>query len=553
MAEQTSREEGAPSTKVFFGKRGAPTPILPPDAVLVVPSGDSWNDFGHQTRVDVFFYMVPATPPIQISGYLGFVSSDKKRSGRDLLQELLAGEHSTIQANASELQLFTMLPDLAHYRRLVQLVGPDSAKRSLLAINDLVAINEFQPSAEIFGLATKTEVFSLSFMRSADAYFAFKNAGPILRGLASEQVGIVSNSLAIKFHLPGRASEHDLQFDFDLDAEIPKRIAVIIGKNGVGKSQTLGRIARAALDGSAALTNGADGGRPELNRLLAFAPTNESESVFPSEKRRRPKIWYRRCSLNRASRAGRNDHVSDLIAQVARSSESVAGKGRWGIFSQAVRSISDYEQIHLIGTRTGEPFVPMRSLAIGGEQALLERFAAIDAKKEPVRLVEGKGYPLSSGEISFLKFAAQVSLHIENGSLLLLDEPETHLHPNFIARFAELLDRLLELTGSIAIIATHSAYFVREVFQEQVTVLTIDEDQIVQALRPRLKTFGADVGAISYFVFGEDQPSRMAERLRNKLIAKNWTWDVLYERYKDELSLEMLNSLRAKVEDGASD
>ena len=526
---------------------------LPLDVVLVVPSSDNWNDFGHQTRVDLIFNLVPAMTPIEIGGFIGFVGSDKKRSGRDLLQELVAGERATIQANASELQFFTMLPDLAHYRRLVQLVGPDSAKRALLAINDLVAINQFQPSAEIFGLATKTKVFSLSFMRNADTYFAFKNAGPILRGLASEQVGIVSNSLAISFQLPGRASEHDLLFDFDLDDDIPKRIAVIIGKNGVGKSQTLGRIARAALDGSAALTNGADGGRPEINRILAFAPTNESESVFPTEKRQRPKIWYRRYSLNRTSRAGRNDHVSDLISQLARSSESVANESRWRIFSQAVRAIYEYEQIHLVGTRADEPFVPVRSLAAGGEQELLERFAAIDTKKEPARVVAGKGYPLSSGEISFLKFAAQASLHIENGSLLLLDEPETHLHPNFIARFASLLDHLLELTGSIAIIATHSAYFVREVFQEQVTVLTVDEDQVVQALHPRLKTFGADVGAISYFVFGEDQPSRMAKLLRAKLIAKDWTWHQLYERYKDELSLEMLNSLRAEVEDGASD
>ena len=553
MAEQTPGKEGAPSINVFFGQRGEPASGLPFDAVLIVPSGDSWNDFGHQTRVDLFFNLVPAMTPIQIGGFLGFVGSDQKRSGRDLLQDMVVGAPITIQVNAGALKFFTKLPDLAQYRRLVQLVGPVKAKRALLAINDLVAINEFQPSAEIFSLATQTDVFSLSFMRNADTYFAFKNAAPILRGLASEKVGIVSKSLAISFRLPGRASEHDLRFDFDLDADIPKRMAVIIGKNGVGKSQTLGRIARAALDGSAVLTNGAPGGRPELNRILAFAPTNESESVFPSEKRQRPKIWYRRYSLNRASRAGRNDHVSDLIAQLARSSESIAGKSRWEIFSQAVRAISEYEQIHLFGARADENFIPMRSLAAGSTQVLLERFAAIDTKKEPARIVDGKGYPLSSGEISFLKFAAQVSLHIENGSLLLLDEPETHLHPNFIARFASLLDSLLELTGSIAIIATHSAYFVREVFQEQVTVLTVDDDQVVQALRPRLKTFGADVGAISYFVFGEDQPSRMARRLRDKLVAKDWTWHQLYERYKDELSLEMLNSLRAEVEDGASD
>lgn len=163
-------------------------------------------------------------------------------------------------------------------------------------------------------------------------------------------------------------------------------------------------------------------------------------------------------------------------------------------------------------------------------------------------MVGGEGYPLSSGEISFLKFAAQASLHIENGSLLLLDEPETHLHPNFISRFVSLLDGLLEATGSAAIIATHSAYFVREVFREQVTVLSVDSENIVTAQHPKLRTFGADVGAISYFVFGEDEPSRLAEEVERRLIGNGVPWPQVYESYKDELSLEMLNGLRAAIE-----
>lgn len=157
--------------------------------------------------------------------------------------------------------------------------------------------------------------------------------------------------------------------------------------------------------------------------------------------------------------------------------------------------------------------LPPDRLPQGAEQRVLERFASIDVKKEPTRVVAGEGYPLSSGEISFLKFAAQLSLHIENGSLLL-DEPETHLHPNFISRFVSLLDGLLEATGSAAIIATHSAYFVREVFREQVTVFSVDNDNMVRVQRPKLRAFGADVGAISYFVFGEDEPSRLAGACR---------------------------------------
>ena len=104
------------------------------------------------------------------------------------------------------------------------------------------------------------------------------------------------------------------------------------------------------------------------------------------------------------------------------------------------------------------------------------------------------------------------------------------------------------LTGSAAIIATHSAYFVREVFRDQVTVLSVDDDGIVQAITPRLRTFGADVGAISYFVFGEDEPSQLAARVERRLLGRHQSWDDVYELYKDELSLEMLNTLRDAFE-----
>jgi ABC-type branched-subunit amino acid transport system ATPase component len=549
MVQKQSAESGSSSVRVLFGQRAALDSVLPPNTVLVVPSPDGWNDFGHHTRVDYRIQMRSARQTVEASGFIGFINSEGDSNGKDLLQQVVSSKGASTVTARAEHRFFTMLPDMEAYRKLVQALDPDDATEALTALNDLVALNEFESNAPILDLATQSKVFSLSFMRSSDSYFAYKNAGTLLRGLSSEQTGILSPTLAIRFQLPGRQNEHDLSFSFDHSADLPKRIAVIIGKNGVGKSQTLGRIARSAIDGAATLTDGSDGGRPLINRLLAFAPTNEAESVFPTDKRKRPRIWYQRYSMNRSRRSRRNDYLSDLIVQVARSTQTVASKSRWEIFAEALDAITASEQLHLPTNSTSGTYVPLAKLSHGAEQRVLERFASIDVKKEPTRVVDGQGYPLSSGEISFLKFAAQASLHIENGSLLLLDEPETHLHPNFISRFVSLLDGLLEATGSAAIIATHSAYFVREVFREQVTVLSVDSENFVFAQRPKLRTFGADVGAISYFVFGEDEPSRLAGEVERRLIAKVAPWPQIYEEYKDELSLEMLNGLRAAIEE----
>lgn len=72
-------------------------------------------------------------------------------------------------------------------------------------------------------------------------------------------------------------------------------------------------------------------------------------------------------------------------------------------------------------------------------------------------------------------------MHIENGSLLLIDEPETHLHPNFISLIISALHKILTATGSYSIISTHSVYIVREVPQDQVIILERGEkNNVVQ-------------------------------------------------------------------------
>lgn len=538
-----------PSPRVVFGKRAALEQALKKNTVLIVPSADRFNDFGLHSRIDCRI-KTPDGITVDVSGHIGFLRKAEENGNQELTQIVERSGFSTVTTSSVH-QFFIMLSDMESYRSVVRQLGVDQAGVFLNAANDLVALGEFDPRSKRLEQAVKTQIFVRSFMRNAEAFFAFKNAGSILRGLSEENLRVISSTIAIRFQLAGRDNEHDFTFHFDHDGVLPKRIAIVIGENGVGKSQTLGRIAKAAIGGGKGLTDGSAGGRPLINRLLAFAPTNEAESVFPSESRKRSRIWYQRFSLNRSRRSRRNEYVSDLVVQVARSPQTIGEHFRWEIFREAIQAISAHNQIHLVSPDSPNGYVPLVEIDAGSEQRKLDRFGSIDVRKEPVRIISGKAFPLSSGEISFLKFAAQASLSIENGSLLLLDEPETHLHPTFISRFVSLLDRLLELTGSAAIIATHSVYFVREVFREQVSVLRLVEGKSVRIDRPVLRTFGADVGAISYFVFGEDEPSKLAERAIHKLLSPGATWGAVYQQYKDELSLEALNDVRAVI--GAKD
>ncbi|VVE04869.1 hypothetical protein PHO31112_02329 [Pandoraea horticolens] len=534
----------------MFGLSGSAEFPIPEFSALVVPNHDGWIDSGFRTRVRILVRLTDER--FEFSGHLGFVESSRGQLSDVRRLENILDDSSSLTLAASDSQhFFTMLPSLDSYRKIVILIGVEQAGRLLVALRDVVALSELQPTSNIPDAAADTAVFQKSFVRTAEAFFAYKNAGSILHGLDREKFHRMSKDICVNFQLAGCRNRHELKFEFDHAANLPKRIAVVIGKNGVGKSQALSTIVRAALNGSvSALNDGGKNRRVLMNRLLAFAPTNESASVFPGERRKNAKVWYKRFSLNRGGRPRRRDGVADTVIQIARSPEYIGDSPRWRLFLNAIEVISNWREIALLRRDAQEAPVYIHLLRSGlNQDALLDAFWSIDLRADPVRFTEGRAYPLSSGEISFLKFAAHASLHIENGSLLLLDEPETHLHPNFISSFVAILDGLLALTGSAAVIATHSAYFVREVFSEQVTVLRTNGG-IVSTAPLRLQTFGADVGAISYFVFEEDEPSKLVTEVEQRLLKRFNSWSELYEVYGDELSPKLLGSLRLALESG---
>lgn len=543
---------------IYFGHDRVEISRLPENSILISANGGDWNDFGHQTRVVIEYSLrIKDRPVVGIAhAYLSFLDADSPRtsdsfkvSSSERIKAMLEKAKEDFITLPDGCTFFSMLASMKEYRNFVKKLSPAFAKEVLLAINDVVAQIQYVPGSRIIANAIRTEEFNLSFLRDSEAFFAYKNAGPVLKGLELEEFAGLSQVFEMSFKLQGNHNSHDLSFHFDHQAVLPKRMAIIIGKNGVGKSQVLARLVKSSLGGLNELTDG-QGGRPILSRILAFAPTNEAKAVFPDPSRiREPRTWYKRFTLNRSRGEKNGESIMDLIVQLARSSDNIGENSRWNIFCTALSAISRYQEISFPVEVSTLRYIPIEEFVRTNEERRLLRFASVKLKREPARLIDGKAYPLSSGELSFLKFVAQVSLNIENGSLLLLDEPETHLHPNFISKFTSLLDKLLQLTGSAAIIATHSAYFVREVFKEQVTVLRV-EDGIVTAEKPRLKTFGADVGAISYFVFGEDEPSQLAREVEQRLANSQHSWEELLATYGDELSLEFMNSLRANVEPG---
>lgn len=542
-------KEESEDYRVLFVSERAISRDIEPGTIAVAPSSDSWNNFGERILIDIVIQPRSSSESgrerLEFSGFFGFLERHSGKNDTLHLRDIVGQDNGAPVPAKDVPTFFTMLPDMASYRRIVGDLGPDEARLALRGINDIVEADDRPVDKPWLREARESQIFLNAFLRQSESYFTWKNAAPILHGVEYEVLDRISDGIRIRFQLAGRPNEHDLKFRFSRgDAVLPQRFAIVIGKNGVGKSQTLAQIVDAALIGKPKLTDLA-GNRPLFNRILGFYPSAASSSVFPSDRRKRARVWYRRFSMV----SGRwRQTTSDLIVQLARSIEGIRGQSRFDIFLNAITAIEGYREL-VLRVRSGERGpVFINNLNQGGEQETIRRYASINVRAEPVRMIGSRTYPLSSGELSFLRFAALAGLFIENGTLLLFDEPETHLHPNFISQFVALLDRLLDQTGSAAILATHSVYFVRETVEGQVNVLRSDPDRMISVETPTLKTFGADVGAISYFVFGEDQPSRLALDVEKKIIERTLSWDDAFEQYKDRISLDLLGEIRARVE-----
>src|SRR5262249_20059802 len=108
---------------------------------------------------------------------------------------------------------------------------------------------------------------------------------------------------------------------------------------------------------------------------------------------------------------------------------------------------------------------------------------------------------LSSGHaIVLLTITCLVEL-VDERTLVLFDEPESHLHPPLLSAFIRTLADLLIRRNGVAIIATHSPVVLQEVPRSCVWMLRRTGNVSV-AERPTIETFGENVGILTREVFG---------------------------------------------------
>ncbi|MBZ9910305.1 MULTISPECIES: AAA family ATPase [Mesorhizobium] len=156
-----------------------------------------------------------------------------------------------------------------------------------------------------------------------------------------------------------------------------------------------------------------------------------------------------------------------------------------------------------------------------------------DASSEASRLFG----QLSSGHKIVLLTITRLVETVEERTLVLLDEPEAHLHPPLLSAFVRALSDLLINRNGVAIIATHSPVVLQEVPMSCVWKVRRNGRTVI-AERPEIETFGENVGILTREIFGlEVTDSGFHKMLRDK-VEEGGDFEDILEHFGGRVGLE---------------
>ena len=550
------------------------TAAIAPGEGAIFATNSGWNDFG---------YCFDACLRIEVKGLISdfaikllpFVE-DKPLGSVTAWISYLSGVHNKKEAEKNPNLKFpnfvSVFSSITSYRDLAVKLSSeeyDDVLSSIMEINHLHQKNKI--SLETFEAIVESEQFSTAVLRDAAAYKSFRFgffSSNFLKPPADARLNFDYSASLKGFDTP-----HSVRFEHkDLNV-ISDRVHCLIGINGVGKTSYLNSL----INGCLLKVNSSS---PE--GIKSFLYNSNSKTVMPDDEAGVKSNWedipaYSRVNVystdphntlpRKVSLHGCFDYryfdmglegegtLTRFLADILRSNELISQEDRFVLLKKIMQKVipaahlmipvkPNLQNASKIVDETGKHWITIGAIR-GGELRKLEIIGAIDFSRDlAFRTGAAITTPLSSGQKMYLRFATHFLTTASEGMLILIDEPETHLHPNLITEFMNLLYMVLDATRSIAIIATHSIYVVREIPSHCVNILNLDDQGKVSTNKVYLNTLGANVSSLSNAVFGDSLVQSFTDRIAKNIAESKLSLDEVIDKYKDSISMDMLVKIR---------
>ena len=492
--------------RIYFKKRGGafPAPIDANYPYLIL-QWDNWNDYSYYTLFRVYLQLADGP-----SGRREIGSARVMRKGQQKFERPFQAEsQGPVASDALEGSHCSLSSEISYYETL-------AALGSSLAVDVLTTLQDASFLPEVRATFENEPCFRISLLRDSDARRLLDEAGGFF-GVSGRNV--LKFRAAIK--LEGASAPHEFDFDFGSAGPLSRRIHALVGLNGVGKTQILARFAmllsrfsrqaqrerRSALEGDDRLDP-----VPSIYNVVAISFSAFDQFERPTEKQGE-EFSYSYCGLR--TQKGRLRSEEELLADIR---DLIAGRLDGRSKDVLVKALERLVKVD-----------DLRSFVFESSD-----HAAIYAR-------------LSAGQRIVLNSLCHLLSKISNGTLVLFDEPELHLHPQLLTGMMSALSSILIEYESFAILATHSPIVIQELPRSCVHVVRRDR-MTPMVYNPDVETFGENLSEITRNVFVATDSDRDYRSVLQELLARsNNSVDTVLEIFGGRLSLNariFLESLR---------
>ena len=472
----------------------------------IILQRDDWNDYSYITKYHL--YLTKKLTGSDEIEYVGAVKIIKKGQVADYSYMVELGDLSPLSS-----EYCSVGQSLDYYTRLSKL-NNQVRNEILMSLRD---INLFDYESEGF---KDESVWAYSVMRDLkddDDIF-------LLPKYILEHNFSSIPSIDVKFEFSHERMLNSLKLDFDSEQygyfyyeKLPCRMAVIVGRNGSGKSTTVARLSKVAFSSTQ------DSQKDIISSIGEIYPEglgfpkiiNLSYSAFDSFQI--PGVTYKeKVQLKNDIAKGKGRYiycgVRDVCAELELELQQYSNTDIEDIYISSERQERTIlKPLEILSKEFSDAYVKIqqddsKNKTLHSVLSKLKEEASISTIVDD--MLEGSFcenpaayfYDLSTGHKFVLHSMLHIILYAEKRCFVFFDEPETHLHPPLLAVLMSALRIILDKVDAFAIVATHSPVVVQETLSKNVNVIT-RSGGLIDFQRPEIETFGENIGSITSAVF----------------------------------------------------
>ncbi|SIQ99559.1 AbiJ-related protein [Pontibacter lucknowensis] len=448
----------------------------PTTPAFVLVFNDGWNDFSVWSEFSLFYYNDGDT-----CEYIGDTKIIFK-------EELNTPEFIPEQFNRLNQDFCSLGQEISYYNNLQDSIERDF-ESVLYALRDAAFFPQIQEVFEEQGN------FVNSLVRDDKAERLLREAKHIITS------GNTSSDLynfTYTFKPAFSDTPVNINFGFNVDSSTPNRIYGLIGKNGTGKTQLVASLPNKIAKREDAFFSPR---APLFSKVIAISYSIFDRFEIPQTT---ASFNYIYCGL----RNKKGEFVSEdiLVERFHKTWKRIEELKRINKWRKILLNFIDEELVNqFIVERDEIEFITNKyKVNISGFNSIKNI--------------------LSSGQSILLYIISEIVAHIRYDSLLIYDEPETHLHPNAITQLMNTIYELVNEFESYCIIATHSPLVIRELFSRNVYVIERHGD--IPSIRLiGIESFGENLTTLTDEVFGNKDVDKQYKMIIQKLVEKGASYD----------------------------